>query len=680
MNHPVDVLLILLPILSPLFGPAVVRARSDAKSIAAHRIDAPPVIDGLLDESCWAQAEVATDFIDYRTERLAVEQTRVRVLYDDESIYIGFECLEPEPDKIVAFARKYDQEIRDEDRVEVRLDTFHDLRCAYVFAVNTLGTRYDARMGLFDYDESWGCDWTAACTVTDDRWFAEIAIPIGNLLFSRKDGVTWGCNFRRTEHGRQESGYWCYRNSQARYPREFGILTGLDLADVKLANRPAFETYLSSTYDVNRGKNQLSTGLDMTMRLNSELTSALTLHPDYGQVEADPDTIELRDTERFLQERRTFFREGSELFDTPINIYYSRRLQEIDAGGKVTGQGRSWALGLIDVEGEIERDDAMQSGNYHVGRYIQNFGELSHVGAIWTSSLREDGSNVAGGLDSRVFFDSTTSLTTQVLGLTDSEGIDTDGVIDDGGYAVYTAVNGGTQPFWWRLDYRDISRGFRPDLGYVPRRDIRGPGSFLQYRRNLDNGPLKWLSVGSDIDLYEDNNHDTTLRDFTEWVGLCLRSEIELWYFRADRYHAPYDNWADRLRIEYNEDVDIWDSISFTVERGEYETEPYVEYSLEKPQRITDRLVTTLGGDYRQWTDRREDETTWLWRSVTQYNFTWNARLKFTAEQTSEGRHNLTGLFSWPVRKDIDVYLLWNDYETDEEDVSSVFLKLVYRF
>jgi len=688
MNHSLEVLSILLPLLFAMASPAFAGVRNGVKSVAAARADAPIIIDGVLDEPGWAEAQIATDFINYRTERPAIEQTLVRILYDDENVYIGFECLEPEPEKIVAFGRKYDQKLDGEDRVEVRLDTFHDLRSAYIFAVNTLGTRYDARMGIFrspgggrrEYDDSWGCDWTVACTVAQDRWFAEIAIPIANLLFPQKDNVAWGCNFRRVEHGRQESSYWCYRNSQARYPREFGVLTGLDLANVKVDGDPAFETYVSTTYDLETDSTEFSTGLDVGMRLNSELTSAFTINPDFGQVEADADTIELRDTERFLEERRTFFREGSELFATPINVYYSRRLGEIDAGGKVTGQGRTWALGLIDVQGEIERNEKTFSGNYHVGRYIQNLGAHSHVGGIWTSSFREDGRNVTGGLDSRIFFDSTTSLTTQFLGLTDSEGIETDDVVDEDAYAAYAGLSGGTQPFWWRLDFRDITRGFQPDLGYVPRRDIRGPGSFLNYRKNLDDGSFKWVSIGSDIDYYEDSNHDTSLRDFTEWFGTCLRNEIELWYYRADRFHAPYQNWYDRFRIEYNEEVDRWESVSFSVERGVYETEPYTGYSLEKPQRITDRLVTTLSGDYRRYSDREDDDVTWLWRSVTQYNFPWNSRVKFTAEQTSEGRHNLTMLFSWPVRKDIDLYLLWNDYETDEADVNSAFFKAVYRF
>ena len=97
--------------------------------------------------------------------------------------------------------------------------------------------------------------------------------------------------------------------------------------------------------------------------------------------------------------------------------------------------------------------------------------------------------------------------------------------------------------------------------------------------------------------------------------------------------------------------------------------------------RITDRLVTTLNGNYRvkePVTGGREN--IWLWRWVTQYNFVWNARIKFTAEETSEGRHNLTALFSWPVKLNTDLYVMFNDYKIDGEEVSGAFVKLVYRF
>ena len=656
-------------------------ARGPARSIAAVRTDIVPIIDGKIDDSCWEMANIATDFTDYKTESLAVEQTFVRVLYDDVNLYIAFECLEPEPDRIIAFERKYDQPLYEEDGVEVRFDTFGDRRSAYVFAVNTLGTRYDARTGLFNSydDDTWGCNWSAACTVMEDRWIAEIAIPIGNIFFEQKDQATWGVNFRRRERGMQESSYWCYRNSQARSPREFGLLTNLDLEKAKFDRSPAFETYLSGASDFEQNSTELSTGLDISMRLNSNMISAFTINPDFGQVEADPDTIELRDTERFLRERRTFFREGGELFKTPLNIYYSRRLMDIDAGAKITGQGKTWSLGLIDVQGQISRDDELIDGNYHVGRLIHNINDESHIGGIWAGSQRSDGSNFTGGLDSRIFFDSTTSLSAQFLGLSDSNGIETDGHEDHSAHGLYTALSGGSQPFWWQVDFRDITRGFQPDLGYIPRRNIRGPGSFMQYRTYPEGGPFKSLRAFSEIDVYEDNNHDMALRDFIEGAGVCFRNEVELWYTRADKFHAPYQNSYDRVRIEYNEEVDIWDSVSGGIEKGVYEEEPYKEYYIEKPMRVTDRMVTTLNANYRV-QEENGDEDIWLWRLVTQYSFSWNGIVKFTAEQTSEDRHNLTLLFSWPVKKNIDLYVLLNDYATDTEDVQAAFVKMVYRF
>ena len=657
-------------------------ARGPVRSMEAVRTNTAPVIDGKIDDLCWSLANEATDFTDYKTESLAVEQTIVRVLYDDNNLYIAFECLEPEPERIVGMERKYDQSLHEEDGVEIRFDTFGDRRTAYVFSVNTLGTRYDARTSLYDFrdDDTWGCDWSVACTVTEDRWFAEIAIPIGNIFFERKDGVVWGANFRRRERGMQESSYWCYRNSQARSPREFGLLTNLDLAEAKIDSSPAFETYLSGTSDFEQSSNKLSTGLDISMRLNSNMFSNFTINPDFGQVEADPDTIELRDTERFLRERRTFFREGSELFKTPLNIYYSRRLMDIDVGAKITGQGKEWALGLIDVQGEINRDDQLHDGNYHVGRLIHNIGEQSHIGGIWANSARSDGRNFTGGLDTKIFFDSTTSFSAQFLGLTDSEGIETDGHQDHSAYGLYTTIGGGTQPLWWNIDYTDITRGFQPDLGYIPRRNIRGPGTFLRYRDYPEEGLFKTVSAFSNIDVFEDDNHETILRDFYESAGVTFHNEVEIMYSRSDSYHAPYQNWYDSIRIEYNEEVDVWDSVSTGIRKGVYEEEPYKEYFVQKPMRITDRLVTTLNGNYRV-QQENGDEDIWLWRSVTQYSFSWNGIVKFTAEETSEGRHNLTLLFSWEKLKDnVDLYFLLNDYETDGEDVQAAFVKLVYRF
>ena len=119
------VLLIALPAIILLTNISTAQDRGPARSLVAVRTNTPPLIDGKLDDACWSEANVTTGFTDYRIEQLAKEQTFVRVLYDDENIYIAFECMEPDPNSIVGVERKYDQSLREEDYVTARLDTFH---------------------------------------------------------------------------------------------------------------------------------------------------------------------------------------------------------------------------------------------------------------------------------------------------------------------------------------------------------------------------------------------------------------------------------------------------------------------------------------------------------------------------------------------------------------------------
>ncbi len=667
---------------------APVFASEQPPSMAAVRTDTAPVIDGRLDDACWANANVATDFTESQYVRPATEQTFVRVLYDDQCIYIAFECIEPDPNAIQATERKRDRYLRNDDRVDVRIDTFGDRRCSYIFVVSTLGTIWDARQGLFGMDSNWDSNIAVACKIADDRWFAEIAIPIADMHFELKDNATWGINFYRIEKGLQEQSSWSYLNQKPYAPRNYGLLTGLDLANISINPKPRFETYVSSTATLNNagtgkldgGRNEFSTGLDMAVRLNSQWVSALTVNPDFGQVEADADTIELRDTERFLPEKRPFFQEGAELFKTPLNFYYSRRFLDIETGGKVTGQGDDWAFGMIDVLGDITRDDDQISGHYNIGRAIRYLSGDSHIGAVWASSNRKDGTNFVSGLDSRVFLNDDNWINAQVLGLRDSKGVDTDGEIDKSAHAMSFSLEGEKKPYDWNLGYVDITRGFVPDLGYIPRRDIRGPSGSLFYDGDIEEGPIKWLGFFTDFDYYHNHSNELIYNYYRHMAGIRLRNELEFRYYRSDRYHAPYYNRSNRFLLRHNR-VDRWNSISLSYEKGVYENVPYDEYGFEKPIKLSDRMTTEFEIDYRIQQPRGEsDESVWLWRWVTEYIWPSNGRIKFTAEDTAEGRYNITLLFVWPVRYNIDYYFVFNDYRSDGIAQRGIFNKLVYRF
>ncbi|MBI4556472.1 MAG: carbohydrate binding family 9 domain-containing protein [Candidatus Hydrogenedentes bacterium] len=692
-KRPASKYLILFPLIALAFTSSMGWADNGDRlaTVGAVRTETPPVIDGRLDEPCWAQAEVTSGFIDRKTDRPAKEQTLVRVLYDNENLYIGFECEELEPENILATERKDDRFLDADDTVEILIDSFHDHRNLYVFITNTLGTRLDARDGIYGFSSAWDCNWKVACTIGEDRWFAELAIPVGELLFERSPLAVWGINFRRVEKGAQEVSSWSYRReSRARYSaRDAGELTGLDLSKAKVERRPRFETYVSATGQ--RGRDgEVSTGADISLRLTPNMVSTFTINPDFGQIEADADTIELRDTERFLPEHRPFFREGTEVFETPIDVYYSRRFVDIDSGAKVTGGTRNWSFGLLGIDGVVSQSGQHRPGKFTVGRYVRNVADESQVGVIAMHSDRDDGTvNRVTGVDTQFYLTDRLAWTAQALNLSNQEwvtkvdryGYEYEDLEKYKGHALSTNIRYGAKHLRLELGYLDISEEFRPDLGFIRRRDVRGPELEYEYNRELVDGPVKEYAVEGEFTQYENHDGETTLRDFEEWVGVTFRNEWGFWLGRTDDFHRPYHNRSTSLSVIYNE-IDEWHSVSGMFTHGVFEEVPYDELTLEKPLKLSERLTASFSGAFRREEQPAELADIWLWRLVTEYTFPWDGRVKLTAEESSENRHNVTLLFSWPVREDLDFHLVLTHVqaEGETEEERGAFTKVVYRF
>jgi len=206
---------------------------TEVPRIRAMRAMEPIKVDGRLDEPAWAKAEAATDF---RMENPkegapASERTEVRVLFDDKNIYFGIRAFDSEPDKINARELTRDADFANDDKIEILLDTNHDRRNAYRFAVNPLGTQQDALItdeGRF-INLTWDAAWLSAGRVDDDGYTVEIAIPLTSLRY--KEGVdAWGFNVARIIKRKNEENLWTSwrlafgleRVSQA------GELTGLE--------------------------------------------------------------------------------------------------------------------------------------------------------------------------------------------------------------------------------------------------------------------------------------------------------------------------------------------------------------------------------------------------------------------------------------------------------------------
>jgi len=654
-------------------------------SLKALKADAPIVVDGVLDEPFWQDAEVGTDFIDTHSGRPAAQQTLVRVAYSRTHLHLAVECLDDRIDQLHASERREDRQFQGDDWVEVHLDPLHSHNAKYAFFSNPLGVRVDAAEGPSGaFNTSWTAEWDLAAKIGDDRWTFEMSIPLRVLNYRRADGQTWGLNFTRYLVHSDVTSFWSYSETDFYKPRHFGHLRGLDLADSEFDANLEVTPYVSSRTDFNgHRETELQTGGDVSFRLTPSVVTSWTINPDFAQVEADADTIELRDTERFLPEKRLFFREGEDLFDSGENLlYYSRRLTDIDAGARVSGEMNDYRFAMIDVYGDAVHGDPYY-GNSSVFRLLRNVGEKSNVGLHASSSELKQGHSRVLGSDGKLFLNDDWSVNYQVAGADDrlDEG-DEQSAKDRDDYLGVGGILYEKYPWEVGVKYRGISEGFDPVLGYIPRRDIYGPSFFSMYDLRASDRWYKGLFAYFDARYYEDGDGQASLRDYSADASVTLQNDMQLGIGYNDDYHRPYHNERTNLGVTFDES-DFWRSTQLGWAFGVFEETEYDELSLGKHFKPIERWPIRY--DYViRFEDQPDggDETIWLNRVVFDYFFSDVMWLKSAIQHRSTEVHNLSVIYGWEFVKDAHLYLVYNGIrdEDDPETIHSLFAKLAYTF
>ncbi len=326
---------------------------------AARRVG-PIALDGRLDEPAWQAAELQEGFRQSHPDEGATASvaTRFRVLWDDENLYLGAEC--DDPQEPTATLSRRDRFVEG-DYISFDLDTTLDRRTAYHFMVYASGTQVDGlHFNDVDFTTDWDGAWDSAVARTAKGWSLEVRIPL-RLLRIPDHAHAFGFNLYRNLSRRHEEDQWRFRpNGRAGDVSRFGLLEGIDgLKPVRaLELRPYFGARLirtapaassavpdaalgacSSTglspYRVAEG----CVGLDLRYNLASDLALVGTINPDFGQVEADQRVLNLSTFETFFPEKRPFFLEGLDLFKSPLRadiggpyggdayqMFYSRRI------------------------------------------------------------------------------------------------------------------------------------------------------------------------------------------------------------------------------------------------------------------------------------------------------------------------------------------------------------------
>lgn len=464
--------------------------RGDARVASAQRTTGPIHIDGRLDEPDWQRSST----IGPLTQREpvegheATEATDIRILIDEEALYIGIECHESHPHGLVATQLTRDANLDVDDRVTIVLDPFFDHRNGFFFQINPAGARSDGQISnnAQSLSRDWDGIWDAAATRTSDGWTAELSIPFKTLRF-RPDQIIWGFNVERQIKHLFETDRWAAARvtSWIGNLTDAGQLTGLEGA--RQGHGLDVRPYVSGGRGTSDG--QFTGGLDVFQNVTPNLNAAITVNTDFAETEADTRQVNLTRFPLFFPEKRTFFLEGAGVFDvagvaggTDLIPFFTRRVGlhgDGDTGGevpigvgvKMVGRQSGFNIGLLDVETRDLPDDVLRRQNLFAARISRNLFEQSWVGAIVTNGNPDGiGGNNLVGIDAR--------LATSRFRGGKNVGLDlfiqrTDDQTVGQDYAAGFGLSYPNDKWDLSLKWKQIGANFQPALGFVPRVGIR---------------------------------------------------------------------------------------------------------------------------------------------------------------------------------------------------------------
>jgi hypothetical protein len=296
------------------------------------RAASPPTLDGRLDEAVWATAKPFTELVQKNPDAGASpsEPTSVRILYDDDALWIGIDCVQQLSPMVRRLTRR-DRQVN-ADRVEIDLDSRATRRDAFHFEVSAAGQLGDAlRYDDTEINTDWDDNWEAQTAATPTGWSAEIRIPFRVLRYSRQPGQSWGVQVRRFIAARQETDELSpIPRGEAGETSRYGTLGPFE----RLPDHSSLEVrpfaLASVAHDTTGSTSpRMSLGGDLKWHITPTLTLDMAVNPDFGQVEADQHVLNLSTYETFYPEKRPFFLEGSDLFSAPIQVLYTRRIGRV---------------------------------------------------------------------------------------------------------------------------------------------------------------------------------------------------------------------------------------------------------------------------------------------------------------------------------------------------------------
>lgn len=589
-------------------------------------------IDGKLDDTAWRTAARAANFVE-RDPGDNIEppvKTEALVTYDKDNLYVGFVCYD-DPSKIRATMSQRDQ-YGDDDEVAFLLDTYGEAAWAYEFQVNPYGIQKDL-LWTKTHGEDKGFDlvWESAAHVNDSGYTVEMAIPFASLRFPSGEVQTWRVDFMR---GHPRDSYRQYSwspntHDEQCWPCQWGTMNGIT------GVRPGrgleiLPSFVSTEAGQLAGVRELSTSqmnpdttfengdilgqvsLGAKYSVTSDVTLEGTYNPDFSQIEADAAQVDVNSTiSLFYPEKRPFFQEGSDLFITLFNSFYTRMVNDPDLAAKATARWSKFSVAYTMARDEnspysipIEEQGwtpLVGRSTVNVVRGLGNVGNGSTLGFLLSHRAYEhDGSGSILAGDAEVRLSRAYSIVGQgVISHTkeplignprfySDNGIPQDRLFDNGKYTV--GLDG--EEYWgtafitefrrrsryWNftLDYNQLTPTYRTQVGYDPWTDQRNFFAFTTYNFRPSSGLFERISPQLGIDrrwsfgagesdvvrkwAHAQVNVDANLRwaQTNTGVGLTTGSERwfgteykDLWGVNFNWFSQPFDKLGYNFFVRF---------------------------------------------------------------------------------------------------------------------------------
>ncbi len=522
---------------------------------------APKLADFLNGTPREAEA-VVTDFIqmDPVDGAPVSQKTTAYLSYDDKNLYVGWICKD-DPSKIRArIARRKD--IMNDDRVTINIDTFHDRKHAFWFDTNPYGVQMEGRGTDGQPDDlNFETLWYTDGQLTEDGYVVLQTIPFRSLRFPSADVQKWAIALGRYIGRNNEFAWWPHITRDLS-PQWVGQFADVEMTEkVSPGRNMQFIPYglLSNGRFLDpatgfRKETEYRGGLDSKVVFKDALTLDVTVNPDFSQIESDEPRVTVNQRyEVTYPEKRPFFMENAQLFNTPEQLFFSRRITDPQFGTRLTGTVGRWMVGFLVADDRALGKALSEEDTYYNERAIdavfrveREFGKQSHIGAFVTSRDFGSSFNRVASLDARIGLPNNWIFSAQVSRSTDRQ---IDGTTLSGP-AYYAKISTEKQHYSLSSTFTDRSPGFRAALGYIPRVDIREHKNYASYRWRpkqgfiVDFGPsvsqgVNWNRAGRVQDWWVNPEFDIELKRGS-YIGVNYQRSFELFQNLEFRKH-----WTD---------------------------------------------------------------------------------------------------------------------------------------